>query len=133
MPPTLPVFRKTLSLLSLPSRPFVCPSCRYKQARLLSNGSAGLGSVGKRKARGPGLHSRAASTTPSVTAVNAKRDVPPKFQDLHVAFKALETEAAVYVDLSQLRLALRGLESENAVTRVAGILSLITVLPGLCH
>ena len=64
---------------------------------------------------------RTVSTTPSVTAVNAKRDVPDSFKELYGAVKALEIEAPVYINLSQVRLALRGLESEDAVTRIAGM------------
>ena len=63
---------------------------------------------------------RNASTIVSVTAVNAKREVAPAFQILHAALKQLEKDAALFVNTSQLQLALRGLEGENAVTRVAG-------------
>lgn len=114
----LPLVGKAVSSLSLSSRPFVCPSCRCKQARAFSNGPARLRSQSNRKARGTSL--RTASTTASVTAVNFRGDVPPRFTNLHESMKTLETEAAVYINLSQLRLALKGLESENAVTRIAG-------------
>ncbi|KAL8922305.1 MAG: hypothetical protein Q9208_005275 [Pyrenodesmia sp. 3 TL-2023] len=72
----------------------------------------------------PGLRSfaparRAASTITSVTAVNAKTAVPHAFRELHDALNVLQREAAVYTNLSQLQLALRGLESENGVTRIA--------------
>ncbi len=120
MPLKLPVFGKTLSSLYLSSQPFVCSTCRYRQARTLSNGSARLRTLGNHKPRRTTLGIRTASTTASVTAVNARRDIPPRFQSLYESLKALETEAAVYIDLSQLRLALRGLESENSVTRIAG-------------
>ncbi|CAF9914719.1 MAG: hypothetical protein ALECFALPRED_009680 [Alectoria fallacina] len=119
MPSKLPSIGKAVSLVSLSSRPFVCPSCRYKQARALSSGPARSKPKGNRKARGTPLQIRSASTTAAVTAVNVRRDVPPRFKDLHESVKALETEAAVYVNISQLHLALRGLESENAVTRIA--------------
>ena len=72
------------------------------------------------KARGQQAHSRRASTTPSVTAVNAKRAIPEQFQALYASLKALERDAGVFVNSSQLQLALRGVESEDAVTRVAG-------------
>ena len=120
MPPRLPSIGKAISSLSPSSRPFVCPSCRYNQARTLFNGPARLRTQESRKARGTILQIRTASTTASVTAVNARRDIPPRFRNLHESVKALETEAAVYINLSQMRLALRGLESENAVTRIAG-------------
>ena len=131
MPPKLPLISKAVSSLSLPSRTFVCASCRYSRSRALSNGPPRLRSQGKRKAQETILHLRAASTTASVTAVNVRRDIPPRFLKLHESLKALETEAAVYIDSSQLRLALRGLESENAVTRIAGNSSRIIVNVGV--
>lgn len=121
MPSKLPLISKAVSLVSLSSRPFVCPSCRYKQARALSSSPARSKTKGNRKARGTTLQIRSASTTAAVTAVNVRRDVPPGFKNLHESVRALETEAAVYINISQLHLALRGLESENAVTRIAGI------------
>lgn len=120
MPSRLPLIGKTLSSQSSASRPFVCPSCRFKQARALSDGSARSKPHGNRKALWNTLRTRTASTTASVTAVNARREIPTRFQKVHESLKALETEAPVYINLSQLRLALRGLESENAVTRIAG-------------
>ena len=120
MPTKLSLVAKAASSLSLSSRPFVCSSCRYKQARALSNGSPRLKTQRDRTARGTTLQVRTASTTASVTAVNVRRDIPPMFQSLHESLKALEVEAPVYIDSSQLRLALRGLESENAITRIAG-------------
>ncbi len=120
MPPRLPLVAKAVSSLSLPSRPFICSSCRYKQARALFNGPAGTRTQSNHKARRTTLQIRTASTTASVTAVNVRRDIPPVFRSLHESLKALETEAPVYINLSQLRLALRGLESDNAVTRIAG-------------
>ena len=121
MPSKLPLIDKAVSLLPLSTRPFVCPSCRYKQARALCGGFARSRTPGNREARGITLQIRSASTTAAVTAVNVRRDVPPRFKNLHESVKTLETEAAVYINISQLHLALRGLESENAVTRIAGI------------
>ena len=120
MPTILPLSAKAVYSLSPSSRLFVCSSCRYKQARAVSNGSAPLRTRANRKARGTTLHIRTVSTIASVTAVNVRREIPPKFRILHESLKALESEAAVYINSSQLRLALRGLESENAVTRIAG-------------
>lgn len=60
------------------------------------------------------------STTASISVVNARQELPPAFQPLYEALNALERDAAVYINLSQLKLALRGLETENAMTRVAG-------------
>ena len=120
MPTKLPLIAKAISSLSDPLRPFVCSSCRYEQARAVSNRSARLRILGNRTARGTTLRIRTASTTASVTAVNVRREIPPRFRKLHESLKALEIEAAVYINSSQLRLALRGLESDDAVTRIAG-------------
>ena len=62
---------------------------------------------------------RLASTVSPVTAVNAKKEIPAAFQQLHTALKNLEQQAGLYVDTSQLKLAQRSIESEAAITRVA--------------
>ncbi|MCJ1224657.1 hypothetical protein MMC12_001302 [Toensbergia leucococca] len=51
--------------------------------------------------------------------IGAKKEIPPAFRDLHQALSLLQTRAATYVNLSQLQLALKGLESEDATVRVA--------------
>ncbi|KAF9633124.1 hypothetical protein BFW01_g4018 [Lasiodiplodia theobromae] len=66
---------------------------------------------------------RHAATLASRTAINAPLDVPPRLKELHQALDALKSDAASYVNLSRLQLALRGLESEDPVVRVA-VLSL---------
>lgn len=63
------------------------------------------------------------SSTVSTTAINAKKPIPAAFQELHASLRDLEEEASIYISPSQLQLALRGLESENAVTRVAGTMA----------
>ncbi len=115
MPPKLP---RTSKLFRAAPIPFICPICRHKQAFFTFNG--GIRSYKSRRERGLGPQNRTASTIPSVTAVNVKREIPSAFQELYGALKALESEAGVYVNTSQLQLALRGVESENAVIRVAG-------------
>ena len=63
---------------------------------------------------------RANLTIDSVTAVNAARPIPLEHRELYDALTALEHSAGAYVNLSQLQLALRGLESVDSVTRMAG-------------
>ena len=118
MPSKSATFRRALSFLQNDA-PFICPSCRHRKALSTYNASA-KGQLHRLSRPNP-PHDRKASTIASVTAVNAQRDIPPAFQKLHASLSALEHEAAVYVNISQLKLALRGLESENAVTRVAGL------------
>jgi hypothetical protein len=55
----------------------------------------------------------------SRSAVNAPITVAPELRELHQQLSLLEDKASSYVDLSRLKLALRSLESENPVVRVA--------------
>ncbi|KAI4236562.1 MAG: hypothetical protein L6R40_006118 [Gallowayella cf. fulva] len=91
----------------------ICPTCSFRNAVNPT-----------RKFRKPALslsHSarRTASTIASVTVVNAKKDIPPAFRPLYDALSILQREAAIYANLSQIKLVLRGLESENGITRIA--------------
>ncbi|KAI9779653.1 MAG: hypothetical protein M1816_003458 [Peltula sp. TS41687] len=60
-----------------------------------------------------------ASTLASSTAVNATKEIPARAQELYDKLTAVKDSAASYVSLSRLQLALRGLETENPVIRVA--------------
>ena len=62
---------------------------------------------------------RHSSTTTSISAFNARKGIPVQLQQLHSSLNALQNDAILHVDLSQLKLALRGLESERLVTRIA--------------
>lgn len=88
-------------------RAFVCPSC--SALRLL-----------RRSTNSPKRIKldRHASTSSS-TAVNATRPIPPAYQTLHKSLAKLEREAQEHVNLSRLRLALQGLESDNPTVRIA--------------
>ncbi len=122
MPPKTNLIDK--AIVCLTRSPFVCRSCLSKKASSRKwSSQTPLSRTQHRRLhpqlRIPPLARKQASTTASVTAVNAKREIPPAFRALYGALSELETEAGVYLNLSQLRLALRSLESENAVTRVA--------------
>ncbi|KAI9850310.1 MAG: 3',5'-cyclic-nucleotide phosphodiesterase (PDEase) (3':5'-CNP) [Thelocarpon superellum] len=67
----------------------------------------------------PHLRPRFVSTHRSATAINAARPIPPSFRELYDRLSAVQERAANYVNLSRLRLALNGLESRDAVVRVA--------------
>ncbi|KAL8722984.1 MAG: hypothetical protein Q9225_000600 [Loekoesia sp. 1 TL-2023] len=115
MPPSsLPKSVGSFSL-QLTSTPYICPNCRFR------NVVNQICRTKKSDLRSQRWSRRAASTITSVTAVNAKKDIPPVFRNLHDALIGLQHEAAVYTNLSQLQLALRGLETENGVTRVAAL------------
>jgi hypothetical protein len=62
---------------------------------------------------------RSASTHVSPTAINLRPNIPPRNQELHNALSKLNHAAETYVNISRVQLALRGLEAQDAVTRVA--------------
>ena len=66
-------------------------------------------------------HSRQLSSGSILNAVHAVRSIPQEFKELDDALDVVERDAGVYADLNQLRLIRRGLESHNAITRVAGL------------
>ena len=108
-------------------KPFVCASCSFRHALSTRARNAPKRvhplrlpdlKVSTFLARPP-TFKRYATTTSSITSVNVPRSTPPAFRKLDQALAALEKEAAVYVNTSQIRLALRGLESEDAITRIA--------------
>lgn len=114
MPPS-PALKTVRYLpLKLPGQ-YICPTCSFR------NVSTQFRKRKKNCQRKPPPARRAVSTISSVTAVNAKKDIPHAFRDLYEGLTVLQKEAAVYTKLGQLQLALRGLESENGITRVAGM------------
>lgn len=127
MPPRPPVglFDRTLSTWT--RSPFICPICRHRKALSIKVHTFRVrqSSIHLRELSKP----RTASTTASVTAVNAKKEIPSVFQELYASLKALEAKAGVYVNTSQLQLALKGVESENPVTRIAGQIYSPSCLP----
>jgi len=60
------------------------------------------------------------------SAINAGKNVPPRFKELYAALNRVGDVATDRVNLSRLQLALRGLESEEPLVRVAGGFSLHT-------
>ena len=59
------------------------------------------------------------ASTVSTTAINGTRQVPRRNVPLHEALTEVKAKAPGHVNLSRLQLALQGLESERAVTRIA--------------
>lgn len=109
MPPRTPSIPIDTASVAASHLPFICNACR-RRASLTPFFRSRL----------TRLRPRYASTTTSITAVNTKREILPAFQALHASLKKLESDAGIYINTSQLQLALRGLEGRNAVTRVAG-------------
>ncbi|KAF2727156.1 hypothetical protein EJ04DRAFT_582236 [Polyplosphaeria fusca] len=65
------------------------------------------------------LRVRRASTHVSPTAINVRPNIPPQNQELYDALSGLSSAAEVYVNISRVQLALRGLAAQDAVVRIA--------------
>ena len=105
----------------LPRSSFICAPCRSRLASTRRFSSDGTTATRRRLPRLATtiVTQRHASSAIPATAINVRRTIPSSFQQLHASLGDLERDAGVYIDPSQLRLARRGLESEDAVTRVA--------------
>lgn len=120
MPPLIPsLWLLRWLYISTLSETFIWRSCLYRKHQSLTRLSPNV----QRASRAPGylklLRQYTTSIAP-VISVNATKEIPAAFRELHEKLGELEKKAATYVNLSQLQLALRGLESEDAVLRVAG-------------
>ena len=118
MPSRLSTLRRLLSASS--RRPIglkYCPACSIWR---ISSPQAAQHNAAQSTLSPSVSRSRRSSTVASTTAINATRDLPPNLRELHEALSELRSKAANYVDLSRLQLALRGLETRDAVIRVAG-------------
>ncbi|PLB45948.1 hypothetical protein P170DRAFT_390298 [Aspergillus steynii IBT 23096] len=91
-----------------------CPSCATFRRALSTRRSANI-SDGNRQS------SWAASPRPSTTptVIHSGRQVPPRLRELYEALNQVKNVATEQVNLSRLQLALRGLESEVPLIRVA--------------
>lgn len=97
---------------------FFCPSC--SRVRLPPSTS--------RRQISSSQQRRPSATTPTPTfasssAVNVTRNIPERFAELYKALKSVGDGASNHVNVSRLQLALRGLETESPVIRVAGMFS----------
>ncbi|KAL8793316.1 MAG: hypothetical protein Q9195_004093 [Heterodermia aff. obscurata] len=95
---------------------FLCHKC---QQRALSSVSPKRPATWLAQSQYRQSRSRRASAISPVSIVNGTKNILPVTQKIYDTLRALEQEAAAFTDLSQLQLALRGLESENAITRIA--------------
>ena len=125
MPLKSDLLRRTLATLG--KKAYVCPSCRLKASIPINASRSKPVLPARRPSHGPFISHpfranakiRHASTSANVTSINSKKDIPPGTEEIYHALAALEHDAGIHVNLSQLRLALRGLESQDAVTRIA--------------
>ncbi|PYH98646.1 hypothetical protein BO71DRAFT_395021 [Aspergillus ellipticus CBS 707.79] len=115
MPPKLRgALSKSLSRARDSSAVFYCPSCATWRRSLTTRPTPSL-----TQSRLPWTTTtvphRAVATSPVVRA----RHIPPRLKELHEALNQVKDVATEQVNLSRLQLALRGLESETPLIRVA--------------
>jgi hypothetical protein len=92
--------------------PFTCPSCTLFRALARH-------CLRRRVAVLQSQRRRHASTFASPATVNKPIDVAADKKELYLALEALKKDAAPFVNLSRLQLALRSLEGEGSKVRVA--------------
>lgn len=119
MPPRLSTFRRLLPITSEgPIGLRYCPACTFWWiSRLQITRPNDRHTTRPRSLSRP----RTTSTLASATAINATKQIPTFNRELHDALSELKSKAGNYVDLNRLQLALRGLETKDAVIRVAGM------------
>lgn len=138
-PPSMPPTALRSALPQALSRPldsggirgvFYCPSCAIWRRTLSTRRSSSHRTSGSSSSSNTALGARrkaAADINPGIrrsqhftTASTASVNVPPRLRELHAALNRVGDVATDRVDLSRLQLALRGLESEEPLVRVAG-------------
>lgn len=108
---------------------FYCPSCATcrRRARRSPNASASVSSgilARQREPPAPSIPGYGQFTTSTSTST-ATSTVPPRFRELHAALNRVGETATDRLDLSRLQLALRGLEVEEPLIRVASTFFLL--------
>ena len=94
---------------------YYCPSCATRR-RTLSTRRNGIVSPRLEAKRLSLSFSRPITTSSVIHA----RHVPPRLRELYEALNKIQGVATEQVNISRLQLALRGLESETPIIRVAG-------------
>lgn len=95
---------------------FYCQSCTTWRRALSTRASLNKIAPARRSDR---LISSITSSRP-ITTSTAVSTVPPRFKELHDALSGIKDATIEQVSVSRLQLALRGLESETPLIRVAG-------------
>ncbi|KAI2733751.1 hypothetical protein CBS147332_766 [Penicillium roqueforti] len=102
---------------------FYCPSCAIwrRTLSLRANTSRSLDTphTSRRVARAQNTITASAPRIFSTSTVITAKSVPPRFKELHAALEEVKDAALEQVNLSRLQFALRGLESETPLIRVA--------------
>jgi hypothetical protein len=96
-----------------------CPSCAIWR-RALSTRNIDKTNTLRRTARPHNTITASGPREFTSSSVITAKSVPPRFKELHAALEGVKDAALEQVNLSRLQLALRGLESETPLVRVAG-------------
>ena len=102
---------------------FYCPSCAIWR-RTLSTRNIDKANTLRRNGRSQNTIAASSPRAFTSSTVITAKSVPPRFKDLHAALEGVKDASLEQVNLSRLQLALRGLETEAPLIRVAGELFL---------
>lgn len=125
---------KSLSRSLDSSAVFYCPSCaiwrRTLSTRANTNRNIEKSDTSRGVVRAQNIITASASRTFTTSSIITAKSVPPQFKELHAALEGVKDAALEQVNLSRLQFALRGLESETPLIRVAG--ELVVLRSGYC-
>lgn len=105
---------------------YYCPSCATWRRALSTRASTTIAKLDTARCPSRLLISSSPSVPTPIrpfatsSAITAGKTVPPRFRELYDALGAVKNAAIDQVSVSRLQLALRGLESEAPLIRVAG-------------
>lgn len=97
---------------------FYCRSCTTWR-RALSTRATSINKIAPARQNNRLFSSITTSSRP-ITTSTAVSTVPPQFKELHDALSGIKDATIEQVSVSRLQLALRGLESETPLIRIAG-------------
>jgi len=97
---------------------FYCQSCTTWR-RALSTRATSIDKIAPARRNNRLVPSITTSSRP-ITTSTAVSTVPPRFKELHDALSGIKEATIEQVSVSRLQLALRGLESETPLIRIAG-------------
>ncbi|KAJ5198922.1 Serine/threonine-specific protein phosphatase/bis(5-nucleosyl)-tetraphosphatase [Penicillium cf. griseofulvum] len=104
---------------------FYCPSCaiwrRTLSTRAHTSRSIDKPDTSRRVTRAQITISASTPRTFTTSSIITAKSVPPRFKELHAALEGVKDAALEQVNLSRLQFALRGLESETPLIRVAAL------------
>ncbi|KAJ6110751.1 hypothetical protein N7486_002986 [Penicillium sp. IBT 16267x] len=98
---------------------FYCPSCTTWR-RAVSTRASSIDKIAPARRNDRLGSSIITSSSRPITTSTAVSTVPPRFKELHDALSGIKDAAIEQVSVSRLQLALRGLESETPLIRIAG-------------